>query len=50
MTQVCLSFVHIDGSVRKTPKTSLLKDEEIGIIDKSPSDMDSLLIKDMSFL
>ena len=40
---VRLSFAHIYGLVRTTPKFSHLIDQETGIIDESPSDMDTLL-------
>ena len=47
---VCLTFAHINESVQTTPKISLLKDQETGVTDESPSDMDALLIDDMHVL
>ena len=46
---VRLSFAHIDRLVQITPKCSQLKDKKTGVIDESPSDMDTLSIDDMYF-
>ena len=47
---VRLSFAHIDELVQTTPKCSQLKDQKAGVIDESPSDMDTLLTDDIYFL
>ena len=47
---VRLSFAHSGGLVQTTPTCSKLKDQKTGVIDESPSDMDTLLIDDMYFL
>ena len=39
------SFSHNGGLVQKTPKHSLFKDQEIQVIDESPSGMDLLSIR-----
>ena len=39
------SFSHNGGLVQTTPKRSLLKDQETGVIDESPSGMDALWIR-----
>ena len=44
---VCFSFAHIDGLVQLTPKCSQLKDQKTGVIDESPSNINTLLIDGM---
>ena len=39
------SFSHNGGLVQTTPKRSLLKDQETGVIDESPSGVDTLWIR-----
>ena len=39
------SFSHNGGLVQTTPKRSLLKDQETGVIDESPSGIDTLWIR-----
>ena len=46
---VHLSFAHMDELLQTTPKCSQLKDQKTGVINESPSDMDTLLIGDMHF-
>ena len=47
---VRLSFAHIDGSVQTTPKCSQFKDQKTGVIDESPSNIDTLLVDNMYVL
>ena len=47
---VRLSLAYIYGLVQTSLTYSQFKDQKTGIIDESPSDMDTLLINDMYFL
>ena len=44
---VCFSFAYINGLVQLTPKCSQLKDQKTGVIDESPSNINTLLIDGM---
>ena len=50
LTPVPICLAHIDGSMQKTPKSSLLKELETQVISETSSNIDSLVIDDMFFL
>ena len=45
---VLLYLAHIDGSMQKTPKSSLLKVLKIRVISKAPSNIETLVTDGMS--
>ena len=47
LTPVPLCLLDIDGSMQKTPKTSLLKELETRVITEAPSNIDTLVNDDM---
>ena len=50
LTPVRLCLAHIDGSMQKTPKSSVFKELETRVISEAPSNIDNLVIDGMCFL
>ena len=50
LTPVRLCLAHIDGSMQKTPKSSVFKELETRAISEAPSNIDNLVIDGMFFL
>ena len=50
LTPVPLCLAHIDGSMQKTPKSSLFKELETRVISEAPSNVNTLVIDGMFFL
>ena len=50
LTPVLLCLAHIDGSMQKTPKSSLLKGLEIRVISEASFNVDNLVIGGMFFM
>ena len=50
LTPVPICLAHIDRSMQKTPKSSLLKELETQVMSETSSNIDSLVIDDMFFL
>ena len=50
LTPAPLCLPHIDGSMQRPPKSSLLNDLETRVLSEAPSNVDALLIDGMFFL
>ena len=50
LTPVPLSLCHIDGSMNKTPKSTLMKELEMSIVLNNPEMVDVVIVDGMLFL